>query len=136
LALVLAAAASMVGVVVVGIVAARPPEHERPDVAHALATAVAQQDVGETVLLASVAPFRWSDAYVFAPYTDVSQLSDALGFRWSPCSPLWAILGCELRLSTEDQYLLVFVDASAQSVTGWTETVSASPVLVFKTEAK
>jgi hypothetical protein len=132
-ALAWAAAATVftAAVVLVGIVAARTPDHERPDVAHALAAAVGQEDVGGSVRLADVARFPWSDVYVFGPYAEVSRIGDTLGIPWSPCSRLSQLVGCDLMLSSEDEYLLVFVDRETSSVTGWTDTVPSNPALVF-----
>ncbi len=95
------------------------PANERPDLEATLAAAAGSEGDGGTIDLAGVADFGWDRAYLFGPYTAPDQISEGLGFEWTPLSPFGGAVIGDLLMPSEGFALLVFVQAE-RDVTGWT----------------
>jgi len=85
------------------------PANERPDLEAALADAARSEGDGGTIDLSGVADFGWDRAYLFGPYTAPDQISEGLGFEWTPLSRFGGAVFGDLLMPSEGFALLVFV---------------------------
>jgi hypothetical protein len=102
----------------------RPVANERPELGHAVPSAVSQAGDGGTVDMRALATFDWDRMYVFGAYTSDAEVSETLGFEWGT--------GDTLRLPNDGFVLLIF--AKEQGVTGWAvinDYQSTGPLVQF-----
>jgi hypothetical protein len=112
--------ALIVAVAFLGYVAVGPAGNERPEVQQTVVAAAERVGDGGSVAMADLLPFQWDRMYVFGSYTTPNAMNDALGFDWSPLSPLDTVISAGAVMPNDGLFLLVFVQGDNQ-VTGWVE---------------